>query len=305
VWDTEEQESHGVLLGFDFEDWNQLVDRHVGAAAQNATGAPFKRQLARVFELLEELHARATFFLLGITAERSPALVEEILTRGHEVASHGYSHTRVYHQDPGEFRRDVERSIEVIEKMTGRRPLGYRAPAFSLNRDTPWAHEVLVDLGFGYDSSYYDSPRIPRRVQPIPGAPYRLDLPTPTKLWEFPLAVWRLGRWSLPIGGGSYWRILPAPLIVRALRARARAHEYSVIYFHPYDFDPELLRPQLPNSPSLGQVLRALHRLARANPGRKRVPRSLRTAGQEFELLTYEDAYHRISDGPGTSQEAF
>ena len=77
---TEEEKSHGVLLGFDFEDWNQLADRHVGVAAQNATDAPFKRQLAHVFELLEELDARATFFLLGITAERSPALVEEILT---------------------------------------------------------------------------------------------------------------------------------------------------------------------------------------------------------------------------------
>lgn len=304
MWDTEEQESHSVLLGFDFEDWNQLVDRHVGVPDRNATSAPFKRQSAGVFELLEELDARATFFLLGITAESSPALVEEIIARGHEVACHGYAHARAYDQDPGEFRRDVERSIETIEKMTGRRPLGYRAPAFSLNLDTPWAHEILVDLGFGYDSSYYDSPRIPRRVRPIPGDPYRLDLPSGRELWEFPLAVWRLGRWSLPVGGGSYWRILPARLIARALHDRARTHPYSVLYFHPYDFDPQLLRPRLPQSPTPRQVLRALHRVARANPGRKQVPRRLRVVGREFELLTYEDAYHRVRSGPRASQEA-
>src|SRR5207249_8109381 len=108
-----EQESHRVLLGFDFEDWNQLVERHIGVSDRSSTGAPFERQLACVFELLRDLNAHATFFLLGIAAESSPALVAEILAGGHEVACHGYSHARVYDQDPGEFRRDGERSVEI------------------------------------------------------------------------------------------------------------------------------------------------------------------------------------------------
>src|SRR5262245_16993265 len=99
--------------------------------------------MAAIFELLDDLGVRATFFMLGMTIRRYPDVAREIASRGDEIACHGSGHEFVYLQSPDEFRRDVESSLELIETLTGRRPIGYRAPAFSINRDTVWALETL------------------------------------------------------------------------------------------------------------------------------------------------------------------
>ena len=121
-----------LLLSVDFEDWFQLVHRRLGLADWDRRSAAFERQAAAAFDLLDELGAKATFFVLGITAERYPDLVQELAARGHEPASHGYAHARVHEQEPDEFRRDVERGVELVERLAGRRPVAYRAPAFSI-----------------------------------------------------------------------------------------------------------------------------------------------------------------------------
>src|SRR5262249_19653706 len=156
---------------------------------------------------------------------------------------HGFAHVRVYEQSREEFRADVRRSVEAIEQATEQRPVAYRAPAFSITRRTPWAYDVLAELGFRCDSSQYDSPRVPDRIGAIPDAPYRLRLGAAAEIWEFPVARWG----PVPIGGGSSWRVLPAPLIRRGLR------DFDVLYFHPYEFSPEPLRASLPPSPTARQ----------------------------------------------------
>ena len=219
-----------LLLSIDFEDWHQLVHRRLGLADWDRPHTAVERQTAVLLDLLDELGARATFFLLGMSAANHGELAAEIVRRGHEPACHGYAHTRVYEQTRKEFRADVERAVELIHDGTGRRPLAYRAPAFSINRRTPWAYEELVAVGFRYDSSQYDTPRVPDRLGDIPSEPYRLG-----ELWELPVT-----------GGGSYWRVLPP----RGLR------ELAVLYFHPYEFGPGL-RAELPADAPLRQRLAA------------------------------------------------
>ena len=163
-----------LLLSFDFEDWHQLVHRGLGHAGWDSRGHALERQTAAIFELLDELGAKATFFVLGITAERYPDLVRAIAAKGHDLACHGYEHRRVPTQSRDEFKADVERCAELVEQLAGKRPVGYRAPAFSITRETPWAYEILAELGFRYDSSQYDSPRIPQRIRGVPRTPYRL-----------------------------------------------------------------------------------------------------------------------------------
>src|SRR5207302_4770236 len=157
-----------VLFSIDFEDWHQLVHRGLGRADWQARGAALERQAEAIIALPDELRAKATFFVLGMTAERYPDLIRELAGRGHELACHGFAHERVHRQSPDEFRRDVERCAALLEQLTGKRPTGYRAPAFLITRDTPWAYDVLSELGFRYDSSQYDSPRIPNRIRPVP-----------------------------------------------------------------------------------------------------------------------------------------
>jgi polysaccharide deacetylase family protein (PEP-CTERM system associated) len=256
-----------LLLSIDFEDWHQLVHRRLGFADWDRPHAALERQTSYLLDLLDELDARATFFLLGMSVARHRDLVAEIVRRGHEPASHGYAHARVYDQTREEFRTDLERATEAIADATGERPLAYRAPAFSINRRTPWAYDELADAGFRYDSSQYDSPRVPDRLGDIPREPYRLG-----DLWELPVT-----------GGGAYWRVLPP----RNLR------EHAVLYFHPYEFGPRL-HAELPPGASAKQRARAAKVVLWRNAGRGLVEKRLRQVGRTHRLVSYHQAYDDI-----------
>ena len=253
-----------LLLSIDFEDWHQLVHRRLGFPDWDRPHAALERQTALLLDLLDEFDAKATFFLLGMTVANHRDLVAEIVRRGYEPASHGYAHTRGYDQSPDEFRADVERAAEVIHDVTGRTPVTYRAPAFSINRRTPWAYDVLAEAGIRYDSSQYDSPRVPDRLGGIPAEPYRLG-----ELWELPVA-----------GGGSYWRVLPP----------RNLHELAVLYFHPYEFGPAL-RADLPRGASARQRLAAAKVVLWRNLGRGLIEKRLRRIAQTHRLVSYDQAY--------------
>jgi polysaccharide deacetylase family protein (PEP-CTERM system associated) len=293
-----------LILSFDLEDYNQLVERRLGIEGWDARGPALERQMRAVFELLDELGVRATFFALGMTIRHYPEIAQEIASRGDEIACHGYAHTYVYTQSRDDFRRDVESSVELIEGLTGRRPIGYRAPAFSINRDTVWALETLAELGFTYDSSQYGSRKIPQRLVPVPDAPYTLRLPSGRELIEFPLTVWRMGRLSVPMGGGSYWRLLPAALLRRGLASILRRAEYPALYFHPYECDPQTLRLNPPEAAPMGTRLRAAYMRLISNPGRRRVIPRIRKIARDYELISYEQALSHIRADGGARPRA-
>jgi polysaccharide deacetylase family protein (PEP-CTERM system associated) len=289
----------GFVLSFDLEDWHQLVRRAAGTAGWDEPHPAFERQVGVVLDFLDRLDVKATFFVLGMCAKNYPALVSELAERGHEIASHGTAHARVYAQTRDEFRRDLEENVGLLERLTGRRPLGYRAPAFSINRDTLWAYDVLADLGFRYDSSQHDSPRIRRRIAGIPADAYRLRLDSGAELWEFPIAVGRIRGRTLPLGGGGYWRVFPDALLLRALHAVKRESASPVLYFHPYEFDPEPLRAGLPRTAAPKQRLKAASRSLYRNPGRRRTIRQLARVAHEFPLVTYESLLGHDALGDG------
>jgi peptidoglycan-N-acetylglucosamine deacetylase len=289
-----------LLFSVDFEDWHQLVHRGLGRTDWDVRGPALERQAGAIFDLLDELSGKATFFVLGMTAERYPDLIREIANRGHELACHGFAHQRVHRQLPDEFRADVERCAELLEQLGGRRPVGYRAPAFSITRDTPWAYDVLAELGFRYDSSQYDSPRIPRRIHPVPPTPYRLGLPSGREIWEFPITVWRLRGRPVPVGGGAYWRVLPSALLRRAIREVADENAYPVLYFHPYELDPRPLRVALPESPTPRQRLLTTWKSIQRNPGRRRVADRIRAIAREYPLVSYEEAHGEVVERYGS-----
>src|SRR6266511_4587863 len=288
-----------LLLSIDFEDWHQLVHRRLGLSDWDRPYDALERETAALLDLLDEIGARATFFLLGMAVANQRELAQEIARRGHEPASHGYAHVRVYKQTRDEFRTDLERALETIDASTGRRPVAYRAPAFSINRRTPWAYEVLAELGFRCDSSQYDSPRVPDRITPVPAEPFRLTLASGDSLWELPIPVWR----GIPIGGGSYWRILPTPLLERGLGALQAQTAYPVLYFHPYEFDPEPLRATLP-SPTPRQRPAAAGKSLWRNAGRPLVARRLRAIARHHRLLSYDEAYDDIARRYGSRTRA-
>jgi polysaccharide deacetylase family protein (PEP-CTERM system associated) len=281
-----------LLLSFDFEDCDQLLGRSFGAADWDRRWPGFERQFVRVLELLDSLRASATFFVLGITARNYPDLVRELATRGEDLAIHGFEHAPVFRQTRDEFRRDVTSSLELLESISGRRAIGYRAPAFSLTRETPWALEALAELGIRYDSSLYDSPRHPRRLGGIPPEPCPIAVADGHELWELPVAVARWRGLRLPVGGGSYWRVLPAS-VLRVSLSRTGG-EYVPLYFHPYECDEVPLHIPLPDRPSPAtRAVAASYRL-RAKPGWGTLPDRLRDVAAHFKLSTYGAALDQL-----------
>lgn len=196
----------------------------------------------RVLDLLEEHGVRATFFVLGWVAKRQPALVREIVRRGHEIASHGYGHELLFEIGPAGFKSDLRESRLLLEDLSGERIKGYRAPSFSITRQSLWALDILLEEGFVYDSSIFP---IRHDVYGIPDAnpfPHRIERAAGT-LWEFPMTTVALrfagARRRFPVGGGGYLRLLPVRFVINAFdRVNRVERQPGVLYFHPWEIDP-------------------------------------------------------------------
>jgi len=282
-----------LLLSVDFEDWHQLVRRRLGVDGWERPGPALRRQTESLLALLDELRVCATFFVLGMTARAHPELVGAVGARGHELGCHGNSHLPVHTQSPQEFAADLRAARTTIEELTGRRPMGYRAPAFSITRDCPWAYDVLLEEGFAYDASQHDSPRIRRRVIPSTGAPHPIQLDAGT-LWEFPVAVWHTRATPVPVGGASYWATMPTALVLRGLRGSG---PLAGLYLHPYELDPEPLRALLPDGVTVQQRAHGLFRAAQRNVARRRAADVLRAIAERHRLITYGEAHAQLSHG--------
>lgn len=278
------------VLTFDFEDWHQLVNRRLGRPDWRDGSVDFNRHLASVLDALDDLGVSATFFVAGVAADRHPRALREVASRGHEVACHGYEHRRVFQQSPAEFREDVVRCVDALASICGVTPIGYRAPWFSINKNAVWAHDILGQLGFRYDSSLYDSPFVPERIRPVPAGPFRLAAGPDAELWEFPIAVWRWGRSVVPIGGGAYWRVFPRAVLLRGLESVARRSTLPVLYFHPYEWAEEALRVTLPSPASPRERIRETSRRLYKNTRRHVIPLRMREAAERFHLIAFREA---------------
>lgn len=285
-----------VLLSIDFEDWHQLVGRRIGLDGWERPGPALPRQTERLLALLAQLGVRATFFVLGLAARSHPELIERIAAGGHEIACHGDAHRLVSTQTSDEFAADLRAARLTIEQLTGSRPLGYRAPAFSITRETPWAYEVLLDEGFAYDASRHDSPLLRDRIGDSAAGgsaagPHALGVGD-RNLWEFPVAVWHQRRINLPIGGASYWSVMPTALVLKGL---AKAGPLPGLYLHPYELDPEPLRLGRPRSSTTRERAHSLIRSAQRNVARKRAPGVLAAIARNHNLIPYGEAYAELT----------
>lgn len=190
-----------------------------------------------ILGLLDKYNMKATFFVLGMLAEKYPELMEDIYQRGHEIASHAYSHRTLH--DLGElgFEEEISKSKKILDKYD---PIGFRAPSFSIDNNTRWAFQILKKYGFKYDSSIFP---IKTMLYGVPGAPLCIYKPSEEDvschdsnggITEFPLTVINIGRLNLPISGGFYLRILPLPLLKRCLH-EVNKERPAVVYVHPWE----------------------------------------------------------------------
>jgi polysaccharide deacetylase family protein (PEP-CTERM system associated) len=240
-------------LTIDFEDWYQ------GLEIPHTEWGGFEDRIPRVgrrlLEILAEAGVRATFFVLGYVAERHPELVREIAAAGHEVGTHGYSHTFVYRLGPEQFRTELRRSVRALEDLAGRRVLGHRAPFFSITRASLWALDILGEEGLRYDSSIFPVANYRYGIPDAPRWPHRRG-PGGHELLEVPVSTWRfLGR-NVPVAGGAYFRLYPYLVTRSVFRAINSQGRPVVFYLHPWEIDPDHPRIRLPRRIALTHYFR-------------------------------------------------
>jgi polysaccharide deacetylase family protein (PEP-CTERM system associated) len=205
---------------------------HVAALAQSIT--------RRLLDLFELSNIRATFFVLGWVAKRSPDLVREIARRGHEVASHGMSHKLVFNQTPEEFSSETYESKALLEDLIGAPVLGYRASTYSITNRSLWALDILHEAGFAYDSSIFPIRHDVYGIPDAPQIPSRIPTPKGASMVEFPMSTAPMFGTRIPVSGGGYFRILPYWLTRRGLmKLNTELARPFIFYLHPWEVDPE------------------------------------------------------------------
>jgi polysaccharide deacetylase family protein (PEP-CTERM system associated) len=224
-------------MSVDLEDWFCVynLSQLIPYADWDRCESRVERNTMWLLELFSQFGVTATFFVLGWVAERFPDLIQEIDRRGHEIASHGYSHRLLTMMRPDEFRADLEQALETLAGTTSQRVRGFRAPSFSLTRKTLWAVEILREHRLQYDSSVF-----PVRYHPEYGIPdAELGPHTLDGLIELPMSVAEVMGKRVPCCGGGYFRLYPYPL-TRWLMRRCNAQGRPVIfYLHPWEIDPD------------------------------------------------------------------
>ena len=198
------------------------------------------RNTRRLLDIFGQFDIRATFFVLGWVAERYPQLVKDIAASGHEIACHGYSHSLVYEQTPEIFHEETRRSKNLLEEITGSAVIGYRAASYSIVRETLWALDILVELGFTYDSSIFPVRHDRYGIPDAARIPHRLVTPNRKDIVEWPLSTANVFGYRLPVAGGGYFRLLPYWLTHWGLASINRNEQRPFIfYLHPWEIDPE------------------------------------------------------------------
>lgn len=231
-------------ISFDLEHWYSatLLSDEVDDPVDHV-----EESVAIVLDVLRRHDVRATFFVVGKLAETYPDLVRGLADEGHEIASHGHTHTPLFELTPAEFGTELRRSAAAIERASGVEPLGFRAPNFSVTRETEWAFRVLAASNYQYDSSVFPVKTPMYGVFGAPNRPYDVALTDPfserrdgqvgSGLVECPLSIADV-RLPLPIAGGFYARVLPTWVLVRGVRHLNRHGVPATVYFHPWEFNP-------------------------------------------------------------------
>ncbi len=272
-------------MSVDIEDWFQVgaFETTIDRADWDRLEHRVERNSDAVLELFDRAGIKATFFTLGWVAERHPLLIRRIVEAGHEIASHGYDHARVFNLTAEQFRADIDRTCKLLEDHGGKPVTGYRAPSFSIDKRTPWAHEILAEAGYRYSSSvapinhdHYGWAGSPRFAwKPVAGA----------ELVELPVTTVKVGDRVFAAGGGGFFRLLPYALYRAAIRKMHKDDgRGAIFYFHPWEIDPG--QPRVKDAP-LKSRLRHYARLEAMEAKLERAAREFKW-GRMDELAALE-----------------
>jgi polysaccharide deacetylase family protein (PEP-CTERM system associated) len=234
-------------LTVDLEDWYHICDAEDYSDPRNwdRYESRILRNTEKVLALLESCNAKATFFVLGYIASKEPELIRRIKSEGHEIATHGFYHRRIFELSEREFEDDVARSIDVISSVINEQVTGFRAPEWSIRSETFWALKTLRKLGIRYDSSMVPLTRMGERDFPVQPCMFSTEY---GEIWEFPLTTTRLFWENIPFSGGLPLRMFPYFYVISKIKRINDGDIPAMVYVHPWEFDLEQPEIDLPLS---------------------------------------------------------
>lgn len=241
----------------DFEDWFQVLE-HNDVSRWDQFESRIEKNGHKLLEILGSFDVKATFFVLGYVAERNPDLIRLIHDSGHEIGSHGYTHTQVFRLTPEQFNAEIVRTNDAIGEITGKKPIGFRAPIFSIVGKSDWALDILLDNGFKYDSSFF--PAFTYRYGIPKSNRFRHEITTTSGrfITEIPVATSKFMGMILPVGGGAYFRFWPYSITRWSFMQLNKQSKPAVFYIHPWEVDADQPKMDMP-----GRIyLTHYHRLA-------------------------------------------
>lgn len=268
-----------VILTFDIEDWHlsypssQLEPRRWDNMEYRT-----ERNTEIILDILENIHARATFFFLGYEVKKNRQLLQKVQKQGHELGFHSMWHIPPEYMGRKNFSRDLEEGLNLLRDTTGEKIQLYRAPLFSWNNKCEWLPEVLAEHGIKVDSSTVAGRRLGGTV--VPNCPFVWEK-SGVELVEFPLSISRFLHLNLRYSGSGFFRLLPSNLLTKLFSQGS----YHMLYFHPRDFDS-----QVPSSPLLPWYRNWMNRVGNSSSKDKLVSLS-----QQFKLLTLGEAYNQFT----------
>jgi polysaccharide deacetylase family protein (PEP-CTERM system associated) len=239
MWERLDSSTLPNALTCDVEDYFQVsaFEKLVPKARWDDLECRLPRNIDRVLQLLADARVHGTFFTLGWVAEKLPGVVRSIAAAGHEIASHSMRHQRIWTLRPEEFLEDVATTKRLLEDVSGTPVRGYRAPSWSLDARTPWAHDILAEAGYRYSSSIYP---IAHDHYGVPNGLAEPFYVASADMLEIPASTVRFAGRNWPAAGGGYFRLLPLSVSLRLLkRARSSRGVPVMFYFHPWELDPE------------------------------------------------------------------
>ncbi len=234
-------ESCDNILTVDCEEWfvAETLSGKISHQDWDALPSTVEKNSHRLLNLFNKYHLKATWFMLGWVASKFPYLVREIEGEGHEIACHSYGHRRVDLMSKEEFYEDTIRAVEAIVRATNNKPIGYRAPSWSINKTSAWAFDILSEIGFEYDSSVFP---IKHDIYGVPDGPchtVKLKSSSNRIFYEVPASTFKLFGKNIPIAGGGHFRHSPlwySKMIINMMNKKGHP---AMVYIHPWELDPD------------------------------------------------------------------
>ena len=235
------------ILTFDIEDWFHLLNNPITKSPKNWNNfeSRIEKNMDLIFELLKNSNTKATFLVLGWIAKKYPQIIKKIDDLGFEICSHTYSHQLIFEQGKINFKNDLEISIKILEDLIGKKVKIFRAPSFSITKNSLWAYEILAENGIEIDCSIFPAKRLNGGIKETNiNSPCLINY-NGIQLKEFPINYSYFLKRKIVLNGGGYFRFFPEFVI----RKFMNKNTYNMAYFHPRDFD--FYQPRLKNLSSL------------------------------------------------------